>query len=508
MLSNSDFTFTLSVSEKNYPCKPNGTEMRKCAFIPLQLTAESALQCALQGRAFCYIFKTDNNTGYLPIKEKTNKNFISTSTIIYDFDRMDVDMCDFIQQITYKPSFAYPTYSNGINGESRFRLAYIFDSEIHGENNFEEIYFAIANANQFVRETKEHGGLDVRTVSQMYFGTTSTAETYTSHYIYNLSDFKDFIIPIIKKEQMVNKQSKKVNTDKYDIINKDFLEDFNNLSFDDFFAKYFIAYNHNYKTSLESPLTLSTNEMWYEYPNDYFAVVRKRNGRLILKWDIGEDRKKKLYITAQLMLHNAPNLSLENLIYNLSIERRYYYNNSDNKIDNIVLLQTAINAFNQRITLDPSKHGSFRVNKNFWEEQGISIRRAVGYIRRERKAQEILPYIDFTKSIPENYKMLTENGINISLRTLQRMVARGDISIVMDGGEVSLISKCHNATNLKNEIIEIINNDNTITVAEIAKQLGIDKSTAQRNINKMRGIDIEREGNNRTGYWRIINKSS
>lgn len=505
MLTNSDYTFTLSVSTGNYACKPSKEEMHKIAFVPFQLTVETALQCANQGKAFCYTFKSKNNDGYLPIKQKKVENFVSTSTVIYDFDDMEVNMTDYISQIPFKPSFAYPTYSDGKNGLSRFRLAYVFDKDIQGEENFDEIYHAIANANQFIKETKEHGGWDVRNVAQMYYGTTSTAKTYKSDYIYNVSDFAQFVIPVTKEEKFKNRQSKNLNTSKYKDIDKTFLDDFNNLPYDDFFKKYFDTFHHNYMDSLESTLTLSPNEMWYEFPDDYLAVMRKRSGKYTLKWDIGQDRKKKLYITAQMMLHNLPDISLENLIYNLTLERRYYYNNSDNKIDNQVLVQTAMNAFYYDMNLNPSQHGKFKVNKGYWNEQGIGVRQAVGYIRRERRLQELLPYIDSTMSLSQNHKILTDNGIKISLRTLQRMVARGDISIVMcNETRDTLLSKCRNATNRKDAILELIRNNDTITVSEIASILNIDKSTAQRNINKMRGVCIEREGTNRSGRWVIL----
>lgn len=503
MLTNSDFTFSLSVSVKNYACKPSGDEMRYIAFIPQQLTVESALQCATQGKAFCYTF-TSNNDGILPISKKTDKNFISTSTVIYDFDDMEVNMADYISQIPYKPSFAYPTYSDGKNGLSRFRLAYVFDSDIQGKENFDEIYHAIANANQFVRETKEHGGWDVRNVAQMYYGTTSTAQTYRSDYIYNVSDFERFIAPETEEDKRQSKKSKKISITKYRDIDKTFLDDFNNLPYNTFFNKYFDEFHKNYIASLESTLSLSANEMWLEYPEDYLSVMRKRNGKFTLKWDMGQDRKKKLYVTAQIMVHNLPDISLENLIYNLFIERKYYYNNSDNKIDNQVVIQTAINALNRKHELNPSKHGKYKVNKGYWEEQGISVRQAVGHIRREQKLQEILPYIDSTKSIKENHQTLIRNGIKISLRTLQRMVARGDISIVMCSSTNTLLSKCRNATNRMDDILELIRDKDTITVNEIASVLGIDKSTAQRHINKMRGVYIERKGNNRTGHWIIL----
>lgn len=504
MLANSEYEFTLFVSQKNYSSKPTQDEMPKKRFVPQQLTIESALECATQGKAFCYTFQSNKADGSLSVKDKKKGNFISTSTIIYDFDDMEVSMADYINSIPYKPSFAYPTYSDGKNGLSRFRLAYVLDAEIYGENDFNAIYHAIANANHFTPETKEQGGWDVRSVAQMYFGTTQDVSTYVSNTVYSINDFEPFVAPVTENGTSTKKsESKNLNTYQY-AIDKEFLHNLYHSRYEDFFKSYFDSYHDNYSQSLETTLTLSENEMWYEYPDDYVAVFRKREGKKVLKWNIGEDRKKRLYITAQMMLHNCPDLTIENLIYNLYIERKHYYNNADNKINNQVLVDTAVNAYNRRIVLKPSNHSSYRVNKEFWSEQGVGVHQAKGYIRREQRVQEILPYIDSYKSVKENYDNLIQNGVEMSLRTLQRMVSRGDIYIY-NYKSITLLSECHcDVTIRQNHIVELVKENNQITADEIAKQLDCDVRTVKRDIKKMRGVLIDREGNNRSGHWVIL----
>ena len=417
---------------------------------------------------------------------------------------MKVSMADYIYSIQYKPSFAYPTYSDGKNGLSRFRLAYVFDEEILGENDFNAVFHAIANANQFVPETKEQGGWDVRSVAQMYFGTTQDVSTYISNTVYSIDDFEPYMVPVT-----VNGTSTKVSLSNNlnrnrDIVDKEFLYNLYHSKYEDFFKSYFDSYYSNYSQSLETTLTLSENEMWYEYPDDYVAVFRKREGKKVLKWNIGEDRKKMLYITAQMMLHNCPELTIENLIYNLYIERKHYYNNADNKINNQVLVDTAVNAYNRRINLKPSNHSSYRVNKEFWSEQGVGVHQAKGFIRRERRVQEILPYIDSNKTIKENHQILIDNGIEISLRTLQRMVSRGDIYINKNN-VITLLSECRSDVTIRqNHIIELMKENNQITADEIAKQLDCDVRTVKRDIKKMRGVLIDRVGNNRSGHWVVL----
>lgn len=504
MLVNSDYEFRLFISQKNYDSKPTQDEMPKMRFVPKQLTIESALECAKQGKVFCYTFLSNKADGSLSVKDKKKENFISTSAIIYDFDNMEVSMADFINSIQFKPSFAYPTYSDGKNGLSRFRLAYVLDEEILGESDFNAVFHAIANANHFTPETKEQGGWDVRSVAQMYFGTTQDVSTYISNTVYSINDFQPYIAPVTEEGASTKKsESKNLNTYQY-TIDKEFLYNLYHSKYEDFFKSYFDSYYDNYTQSLETTLTLSDNEMWFEYPDDYVAVFRKREGKKVIQWNIGEDRKKRLYITAQMMLHNCPELTIENLIYNLYIERKHYYNNADNKINNQVLIDTAVNAFNRRINLNPSNHSSYRVNKEFWSEQGVGVHQAKGFIRREQRVQEILPYIDSYKSVKENYNNLIQNGVEMSLRTLQRMVSRGDIYIY-NNKSITLLSECRSDVTIRQkQIIELMKTNDKITADEIAKQLDCDVRTVKRDIKKMRGVLIDRVGNNRSGHWVVL----
>ena len=144
------------------------------------------------------------------------------------------------------------------------------------------------------------------------------------------------------------------------------------------------------------------------------------------------------------------------------------------------------------------------MNKEFWSEQGVGVHQAKGFIRRERKVQEILPYIDSNKTIKENHQILIDNGFKISLRTIQRMVSRGDIYINKNNVN-TLLSECRSDVTIRqNHIIELMKENNQITADEIAKRLDCDVRTVRRDIKKMRGVLIDRVGNNRSGYWVVL----
>lgn len=501
MLEN--YEFRLFVSQEGYPEKPTKEAVSKIVFEPQQLTIEDALQLAVQGNAFCYNFNT-NGRSTLPIKQKTTDNFSSTSVIFFDFDKMDMSMHKYIDSIPYKPSFAYTSYSNGENNQYRYRLVYALRQTIYSEENYNEISNAIANANNFVTETKQHGGWDVRSVSQFYYGTKENADTYIGDFVYPIELFQKYIVYDNKPVQDTPCRNAISGTDNTDVkVDKDFLNDFNKLSSGKLINTYFEKYHDAYLQSLSTELTLSEDEMYFIYPEDYVAVPRKRNGKYTTKWNIGEDRKKKLWISAQVMLYNQPDMTIENLLYNLNIERKWYYENSDNKITNDVIYNTAINAYKDRITLKSSNHGTFKVNKEFWEEQGISVYQAMGYIRREMHVKEILPYIDKYKSIKENHINLISNGFSISLRTLQRMVKSGDIEIIKHNPPTTLLSNCHVDFTIQ-KIIELIRENAKITTGEMAKIIGKTERTIKNRIKKVRGILIDRVGNNCSGKWVLI----
>lgn len=515
MPDNNDFRFTLSVSEQNFTSKPpkGDDAWSKIRFKPQEFTVRTFLHAALEGKVFCGTFKSDNADSSFPIDEKKRENFISTSTIFYDFDNMDMEMDDFISdKVKYKPTFAYTTFDNGIAG-NRFRLGYVFHHPIKGAANFDAMYNAIIKANGFpIEETKAQGGVDKNTIGrceQCYLGTHQCASTYYipySLYIYTRYDFEEFIE---EQEPLVLPQPQASSTDKEIKIDSGFLNDFLNLNIDDFFHKYRYYY-YNYKKSLETGLILDESEMFYTFPEFYVAVTHKKSRGKSYRWQIGDDRRNKIFVTAKIMLHNLPTLTIENLLFNLRMERHWYYVNTDGKIDDARLIQTAKNAYTYDFNLNPTNHGSFKVNKEYWDAQGISANSATGYVRSYRHALEIKPYINPYMSLSYNLKLLNDNGINISKSTLKRMVTRGFIEINknMEYSSINtyLPQRIGDVTNpVTIAIIDLLKEDGKRTQKDIADILLMDVRSIKRYFKAMIADKlIKRIGNNRSGEWVVM----
>jgi hypothetical protein len=512
MPDNNDFTFTLSVSEQNFTTKPPKGDDAWChiRFKPQEFTVSTFLDAALDGKVFCGTFKSDNADSSFPIGDKRRENFISTSTIFYDFDNMDMEMGDFISdKVKYKPTFAYTTYDNGIEG-NRFRLGYVFIHPIKGEANFNAMYDAIIKANGFPIESKEQGGVDKSTTDrceQCYLGTHQGASTYYtpySLYTYSRLDFEEFI-----EETPVQLQPQASGTDKEIKIDSGFLNDFLNLNTDDFFHKYRYYYD-KYKKSLETELILDDSGMFYTFPEFYVAVTHKIIRGKTYRWQIGDDRKNKIFVAAKIMLYNVPSLTIENLLFNLRMERHWYYVNTDGKIDDARLIQTAKNAFKYDLKLNPTKHRAYKVNKEYWKKQGISANSAKGYVRSYMHAMEIKPYINPYMSLKYNLDLLEENGITISESTLKRMVNRGFIEVNKNmeySFNNTYLSERHtNATiRVTNEIIRLLKENGNTTQKDLAEILGMDIRTIKGYFKRMKKEKlIKLVGNNRSGKWVVI----
>lgn len=506
MLSSDKFSFSLSVSEQCFQAKPPQDEVGKIVFAPKTLTIKSAIQCALEGRAFCYSFISHRKDGVITMRDKTESNFQTTSTIIYDFDDMDVTMMDFIEGLPFKPTFAYPTYSNGQpQCGFRYRLAFVLDEVLSGVSSFKTVYHSIASANEFILEVKgKNGGWDYRNVSQFYYGTCFSAETYNGDIIYSPNDFpiSSFVLPAQKTVFRKNRT--------FDLfisgppIDSAFLEDFFHLTHGEFFRKYRDEYHSNYSASLKTPLILDESGMFYRYPDDFVCVKYRRQGKRVLRWEIGEDRKKKIYITAQIMLFNLPSLTIENLLYNLRMERQWYYINTDNKLSNEYLVQVAKNAYNKPYSLQPSKHPSFSVNKAYWAEMGVSANKAKVIVQRYLKEQTIMGLYDTSQSIRKNYMRLREQGIKVSRNTLSRMVSERLGQIVNAKSPHTYLSCRDNPDTIR--ILDLIHQNNSITQSEIAQATGLSLITIKRRMKQMEGISIIREGSSRSGRWMIISQ--
>ena len=449
MLANKDFTFNLNVSIGSYPYKkPEKAWMVQYSTQTLTLPDLKELQ--QKGKAFCYNFKDVDEGGLLTTHEKTLAGFTYTNVVFFDIDKMPYPMQEYIAHTPFKPSLAYTTISNGKDGKYGYRLLYAFQEPIQSIEEFDTIYYAIAAANGFTPRVYEDGTkyeFDYRKVNQQYYGGGANAETYETDLVYSIQDFSSYIVEgeALRLRIGSGKQSgsskKKIFPNQNNIreqekeqaycshLENPFYADLFSLPPKEFLFKYDAELIGLYNAAIATQRILSEDGKYWTYPEDYQEVKRcwgkgkdwRTTGDIkmcVQKWQIGSGRKKRLYITAQIMKHNVPDITKEELIYCLVRERYYYYVNTDNKLNNKEIIQIAENALQRDFKLSPCKHPKFSINKDYWLHGNITSNAAKNIVRKEMKEAEILSLYDFGLSVKDNLAFLNENGVKVGKSTL------------------------------------------------------------------------------------------
>ena len=438
MLANKDFTFKLNVSTGSYPYK-KPEKAWAIEYSPWTLTLPGLNDLQQLGRAFCYNFKEVDEKGLITVHQKTLNGFDYTNIIFFDIDKMPYRMQEYISHIPYKPSLAYTTISNGKDGKYGYRLLYAFQEPLTSIEEFDTIYYAIAAANGFKQRVYEDGTkyeFDYRKANQQYYGGGAYSETYETDIIYSVNDFSSFIEEGDVLKQQIGSTGNKGSNKKsfpnqnniregktyYSQLEKPFYDGLFSLSPNEFLLKYDREMIDLYYTAIATKRILSADEKYWLYPDDYQEVKRNwvitATRRCVQKWQIGSGRRKRMYITAQIMKHNVPDITKEELIYCLARERYYYYVNTDNKLNNKELIQIAENALKYSFTLSPCKHPEWSINKDYWLHDNITSNAAKNIVRKELREEQILSLYDFNLSVKDNLSFLRENGIKVGKSTL------------------------------------------------------------------------------------------
>lgn len=348
---------------------------------------------------------------------RNRDNFICTRTITYDIDNADVPMGECIDTLCIEPTFAYTTSSNGIEGKGyRYRLVYVTDEMCTVEE--------YAEASKALASILKLKWVDKRSFmgEQFWFGNASAESVYTGNIILINDIIKN---NIIKNNNDTGDSSRKsvsqniiIHTQHY-IVSGTFLQDYRTMSFKDLIEKYRDTYENRERTSID----IDEDKPIIEYPVGYYEIRRpwqKINGET-LKIKDGEGRRRKLFLNGIIRRKIYPEITFDNLLYNLVYEFYYYYINDGNKIDKRILYEIANNVMKEDISkyeeLGKPLYKSF-VNQLYCDKHGLTKKQALGSIRN--KKQYIGELYDCSKTDQENISIMKECGLDISLRTLKR----------------------------------------------------------------------------------------
>ena len=239
--------------------------------------------------------------------------------------------------------------------------------------------------------------------------------------IYNIEDFK-ILEPI---EKPINKDDLKVR------IDDDYLQKLNTLKPTDFLA----YYRDSFQILFETELKYNDNGFAL-IPDDYVRIQRnytiyKEDGKICSKYHRlkdGEGRRHQLFCNAKIRCQIKPNISIEEMIYNLVYDRYYFYDNSDNVLTNQCLLRIALDAKKATYQMTMKNKPFFKVDSVFCKENNIKPNALKMMVRKTLHFDEITKWYDTTKSVKDNLSFAQNNNIKVSRATLYNYCIEKGIS--------------------------------------------------------------------------------
>ena len=227
MIQNKDYRFPVSISKETFVDKiisgamigsntSENKEIRKqygykgsdtIHYQKTYVTSEELLDYLLNGHVICHIFASDLFTKSF----KNNSNFKCAYMIGVDIDDTQYTVEEFIDKLSFKPTFFYTSYSNMKNGNgARFRLVYVVNTRQSGppiKNPYLFRYCVYCLNTIIERDTNEVIKDKCNQNCSQYFNGTNKdnediiLEHGITNYVYELEDFginaegfKDFLI--------------------------------------------------------------------------------------------------------------------------------------------------------------------------------------------------------------------------------------------------------------------------------------------------------------------------
>lgn len=418
-----DFKFELCISTKNFTSKPTREDCKYIRFVKKTVDIDEMIELVKNGYVYTSLMK-DN--------WRCSSNFICSHMLTYDIDHSDIEINKYIENLVYKPTFAYTSSRNGVEGYGYgFRLVYLIDEEICTVDEYEKLSMSLAQqlSLTFVDDRSYKG-------DQMWFGSLG-CETYVT---YDILKKENIVIkkgnvknerhtPLMgvaseKKTSVLGAQVQKYQsnynyTHNHYVMSDTFQRDYESMKFQDLVKKYMTAFNNIEKT----PIEINEDEPIVYYPTDYYEIRRpwqKINGET-LKIKDGEGRRRKLFLNGIIRRKINPSITFENLLFNLVYEFEFYYLNNGNKITKKDILEIASNVMKSDISkfeeLGKTNH-KFFVNKLYCEKYGLNPKQVIGKMRN--KKQYIGEFYDPLLTDKENIDIMKEYGFDISIITLKR----------------------------------------------------------------------------------------
>ena len=412
-------TFTLSVSNERYNDK-NVIQWDKVKYSRIDdLSLENIAEIITHGNCFTSIFKKAN----FSVSYKKETNWIGTDFVVFDVDNVknEITFDEYLKSLKFIPTIIYTTPNcnkqkpTDTKPFSRFRLLYAFETTITDKTIYQGIYDAISNTfdTTLFDTTKKSDNCGNSPVQQFSGNATKNCQITINDVIYNISNF-DIKEPT---EEPIEKDKIKVR------IDDEFLQNLNTLKPTDFLS----CYRDKFQIIYESELDY--NEEGYALTNDDYVCIERNY--MIYKWfgirkykcrklRDGQRRRNTLFSNARIRVQIKPNISIEELIYNLVFDRTYFFNNSDKVLTNQCLLRIALDAKKSKRKMKMKNIPRLRVSVEYCMINNITPKAQKQIAEKLEHYKEISMWYDPTKNVYQNVKIAKEKGNGEVYNTLQK----------------------------------------------------------------------------------------
>ena len=470
-----DFKFVASISKMGYATKQDvintlGRENRKkygtesLRFREQTVTVDEIVDLIGDGYAFCATFDLNNGElmwkkqedgskkcicpvlkdGYMSMTVKRDEFFKGSQIVSIDIDDTQYNNVeDYIEQLTFIPTFAYTSYSDSPT-KRKFRLCYVMSQPL---NSLEE-YKEVANTIHYTAEqdTQEPISDKCGEKASQYFNGTNLnagAELYKYYVVYDRADF-----PTIEQEQVDEDLNAKVKCE----FDKDTVKAMETQSYQRFMHRNSLKYQYFYQSEID----WQDGEKWRAVDDSFVSLCyRWRGTGEIEKYKDGEHRRRKLKTYACLRRIIKPTVTPTELLFNLYVDRERFFDNSDAALT-IEVLKTKVNAAfsmsveeikqrysvvleknRRKIVLNPTfiKDNQHLNKLGVGENLQAIVRKAV----KDANYTAIDEYYNSELSVAENLKVLQDNGVKVCSKTLYNYCADRGISTSKDDAIINLL---------------------------------------------------------------------
>ena len=433
-MTNSGIQIALGVSTTHYTGKCS--EWGKLRYTTHNLDINGLVEKIKQGYCFTHTFNSISADGTWGCKEKTIKNFKSTSTIFIDVDNSSITATNFFASVSPQPTILYTTPSN-IDGEkNRFRLIYVYECHITDNETYRHEVAKISKSIQASIPDFTFDSTSVNVSQQMGGNGSENCLLLTTQNTFNFSSFpeyEDCTSTTYKKKRendIRNRSADSYEEKDVEIEDEEFIKNFWRINDEDSVISFIRTYYEKYplydvtQVDEDTPY-IALNDEYIEIARRYYITTDDQGRSFCHNVKIKEgSRERILFSNALLRLKINPEMKFENLLLAMVYERHFWIDNSDGEFTNKVIYKIAKGAFIHRdkYNISSATQGQLRkrartnknglkVNKAYCYKHDISVRTMANFMRGDISNNTLLENYDFEKSVAENSQLLKAKGI-------------------------------------------------------------------------------------------------